>query len=81
MRYHCTPRTDLDDLIGQGDTANFEYGPLCQAMKSGEELVLEDAASLPIMLLTKLDCLCHGLVIAETGERIVPDSHFHLRFD
>ncbi|HEY6896199.1 MAG TPA: hypothetical protein VI279_02975 [Rhodocyclaceae bacterium] len=80
MRHHCTSRTDLDELIGLEDQEEFRYGPLCQAMKQGEELILEDAAALPQLLLTKLAYLRHGLLIAETGERIVPHDRFRLSF-
>lgn len=80
MKHHCTSRTDLDELIGLEDQTEFRYGPLCLAMKQGEELILEDAAALPKVVVAKLMCLSRGLLIAETGERIVPDRRFHLSF-
>jgi len=80
MRYRCTARTDLYELIGQEDGTEFRYGPLCKAMKHGEKLTLEDADKLPRILLEKLACLRHGLLIIETGEYIAPDSRFRLSF-
>ena len=78
MRPLCTARTDLDELIGEELADGFHYGPLCLAMRAGEELVLEQAGLLPELLIAKLHCLEHGLLIAETGERIVPNGRFRL---
>ncbi|MCK9283905.1 MAG: hypothetical protein M0P39_06440 [Rhodocyclaceae bacterium] len=78
MKHCCSAKTDLDELIGVEEADGFHYGPLCTAMKQGEELILEHAALLPQLMIAKLHCLEHGLLIAETGERIVPDDRFHL---
>ena len=50
MVYLCNAFTNLDELIGTGRCNGarrlFHYGPLALAMKSGEELVLENSDAL-----------------------------------
>lgn len=79
MKHCCSTKTDLDELVGVEEADGFHYGPLSAAMKQGEELILEHAALLPQLLIAKLHCLEHGLLIAETGEHIFPNAKFHLR--
>lgn len=78
MKYHCTPDTDLDTLVGHEEDSGYCYGPLTTAMRSGEELVLEDSRVLSSPMLFKLQALLGGLFIAETGERIVAAPCFRM---
>lgn len=82
MRHLCTCRTDLDELIGNdtdlGDRAGFHYGPIPLAMRADEELVLENSATLPALLIAKVRLLVRDLFIAETEEHIRPGAHFRL---
>lgn len=81
MRHVCTPETDLDELIGldaAGRQPGFRYGPIPLAMRGGEELILENSASLSALLLAKVRLLVRDLFIAETEEHIRPGAGFHL---
>ena len=82
MKYHCTADTDLEELIGHECTSEsgtvFAYGPLPQAMLNDEELVLENSAVLPVMMIAKLHALGISLFIAEAAIRIQAGEHFHL---
>lgn len=78
MKYRCTTKTDLDDLIGHDESGSFCYGPLSLAMKSGEELELEESTLLSATMLAKLASFLHGLVLVETGESIFPPACFRL---
>lgn len=80
MKYHCTAKTDLDDLIGHDETDGFCYGPLSLAMKRGESLELEESNLLSAIMSVKLQSFLHGVVIVETGEAILPSSCFRLVF-
>jgi len=82
MRHTCTRLTDLDELIGleqlEGGSSVFHYGPLPQAMRNDEELVLENSGILSCLTLAKLEALIHGLFIPETEERLTPGGNFRL---
>jgi hypothetical protein len=82
MRHLCTCNTDLDELIGVDASllyeAGFHYGPIPLAMRADEELVLENSASLPAILIAKVHLLVRDLFIAETEEHIRPGSGFRL---
>lgn len=78
MKYHCTAKTDLDDLIGHDENGGFCYGPLSLAMKRGEALELEESNLLSAPMLAKLSSFLHGVVLVETGESILPPACFHL---
>lgn len=86
MKHVCTQRTDLDELIGgeeaigggQNCRYEFHYGPLAEAMRRGEELVLENSASLSLPMRAKIRLLLERLFIAETEEEIRPREGFRL---
>lgn len=78
MRYHCTPSTDLHELIGQDGSEGFQYGPLSSALMSGEELVLEDSHMLSRLLIVKINAVLHGLFIVETAETLRAQPGFRL---
>ena len=82
MKYRCNASTDLADLLGHEEhTAAgvcFHYGPLAQAMRNNEELVLENSAALSQLLLTKVRLLIADLILTETAERIRPGTQFRL---
>ena len=79
MKYHCTTATDLDELIGHECAgAAFAYGPVSRAMLNDEELVLENSADLPVMMVAKLHALGVSLFIAEAAVRIQAGEHFRL---
>lgn len=78
MRYHCTPDTDLHELIGQDSQDGFLYGPLSAALISGEELVLEDSHVLSRLLLVKINAVLRGLFIVETEETLRAQPGFRL---
>ncbi|MEW6164396.1 MAG: hypothetical protein AB1642_04975 [Pseudomonadota bacterium] len=78
MKYQCTPTTDLHELIGQDGSQGFEYGPLCRALKSGEELVLEESHVLPSLTIAKIRAVLHGLFIVETEETLYAPPGFRL---
>lgn len=82
MMHVCTDRTDLDELIGNqhwdGPDLVFHYGPLAQAMKRGEELVLEHCDALSPLMLAKVRFLRGDLFIDETAELIRPHDGFRL---
>lgn len=82
MKYHCTPNTDLEELIGHECPATpgaaFAYGPVPLAMLNDEELVLENSAALPVMMAAKLRALGVTLFIAEAAVSIEAGEHFRL---
>lgn len=78
MRYHCTPATDLHELIGRDGCEGFEYGPLAHAMKNDEELVLEDSHMVSRLLVTKIQAVLTGLFIVETEETLRATAGFRL---
>lgn len=82
MMHTCTDRTDLDELIGnecwEGQRLMFHYGPLTQAMKGGEELVLENSEALSVFMLAKVRLMLDHLFIEDTAELIEPHDGFRL---
>ena len=82
MMYSCTERTDLDDLIGteywEGQHLMFHYGPLAQAMKGGEELILENSRTLSPLTLAKVHVMLGSIFIDDTSELIEPHDGFRL---
>ncbi len=79
MRHLCTAVTDLDELIGREDgRACFRYGPIPEAMRRGEELVLEDSGQLSAVMLAKIGLLVDDLFLVETEERILAGNGFRL---
>lgn len=78
MKYHCTPTTDLHELIGQDSLEGFQYGPLSCALKNGEELVLEESRILPMLMVAKIHAVLHGLFIVETEETLHVPPGFRL---
>ena len=84
MRYKCSSNTDLDELFGMeeqtADGFHFCYGPIPQAMKNNEELVLENSSQLSRIMLAKISLLIRNLVLVETEERINPGSGFLLTY-
>jgi hypothetical protein len=82
MMHTCTDRTDLDELIGKqrwdGQHLLFHYGPLAQAMKGGEELILEHSEALSPFMLAKVGFIVHDLFIDDTSELIQPNDGFRL---
>lgn len=82
MMHTCTERTDLDELIGnedwEGKNLIFHYGPLSQAMKGGEELVLENSDLLSAFMLAKVRLMLDHLFIEDTAELIKPHDGFRL---
>ena len=82
MMHTCTDRTDLDELIGKqswdGQRLHFHYGPLAQAMKGGEELILEHSEALSPFMLAKVGFILHDLFIDDTSELIQPHDGFRL---
>lgn len=78
MKYHCTPSTNLHDLIGQDTQEGFQYGPLSTALKSGEELVLVDSFVLSPMTVAKIRAVLRGLFIVETEETLHATQGFRL---
>lgn len=78
MKYHCTQTTDLHELIGCDGCDGFEYGPLSQAMRNGEELVLEESHLLSRLMVTKIETVLRGLFIVETEETLSAPPGFRL---
>ncbi len=78
MKYHCTPATNLHDLIGHDSSEGFQYGPLSSALKAGEELVFEESHALPRLLVAKVQAVLNGLFIVETEETLFPTYGFRL---
>lgn len=78
MKYHCTPTTDLHELIGQDSREGFCYGPLSHALRNGEELILEESHLLPCMLVAKIRAVLRGLFIVETEETLHARDGFRL---
>lgn len=78
MNYHCTKDTDLDALVGHDSASGYCYGPVCDAMRSNEPLLLEESASLSLFTLAKLRRFLDEVFIPETGERIKATPKFRL---
>jgi hypothetical protein len=78
MKYHCTPTTNLHDLIGEDSADGFRYGPLSTALKSGEELVLVGSHELSPMTVAKIRAVLRGLFIVETEETLHASRGFRL---
>lgn len=78
MKYHCTPTTNLHDLIGEDGQEGFQYGPLSAALMAGEELVLEGSAVLSPMTVAKIRAVLRGLFIVETEETLHAAQGFRL---
>ena len=82
MTHTCTRQTDLQELIGsegwEGQRLLFHYGPLAQAMKGGEELILENSGALSAFTLAKLAFMRGALFIDDTSEQIQPHDGFRL---
>ena len=78
MKYHCTPDTDLHELIGKDGCDGFEYGPLSRALRNGEDLELEDSQVLSRLMVSKIQAVLHGLFIVETEETLRAPAGFKL---
>jgi hypothetical protein len=82
MTHHCTNQTDLLELIGsecwEGQRLMFHDGPLTQAMKKGEELILENSGTLSPFLLAKVKVILGAFFIDDTSEMIEPQEGFRL---
>lgn len=78
MKYHCTPDTDLHELIGKDGYDGFEYGPLSHALRNGEDLELEDSHVLSRLMVSKIQAVLHGLFIVETEETLRAPIGFKL---
>lgn len=78
MKHLCTPGTDLDELVGHDESDGYHYGPLSQAMRSGDLLELQASDQLSPVTRCKLEACSHGVLVVETGEMIAPDPHFQL---
>ena len=78
MKYHCTRTTDLHELIGQDGADGFEYGPLSNALKRGEDLVLVNSYLLSRLMIAKIHYVLSGLFIVETEETLYAPPHFKL---
>ena len=78
MKYHCTPDTGLDELVGRDGSGGFQYGPLSSAMKAGEDLELENSNALSALTVAKIRALLHGLFIVETEETLHVRPGFRL---
>ncbi|MEF8701410.1 MAG: hypothetical protein V5B33_19290 [Candidatus Accumulibacter sp. UW20] len=82
MTYICTDGTDLQELIGkeywEGQCLLFHDGPLTQAMKAGEELILENSDALSACLRVKLAFVRRGFFVDDTAEMILPHGGFQL---
>jgi len=82
MTHTCTWQTDLQELIGsedwEGQRLCFHYGPLAQAMKGGEELILENSGALSAFTRAKLAFVRGSLFIDDTSEQIQPHEGFRL---
>ncbi len=78
MKYHCTPVTDLHELIGCDGRQGFEYGPLSRALRDGEELELLESHFLSCLTVAKIRTVLHGLFIVETEETLRAPPSFRL---
>jgi hypothetical protein len=82
MTYLCTDGTDLQELIGkeewEGQCLLFHDGPLTQAMKAGEELILENSDAIFACLRVKLAFVRRGFFVDDTAETILPHGGFQL---
>lgn len=78
MKYHCTPATDLHELIGCDGRQGFEYGPLSRAMRAGEALELIESHFLSRLTIAKIRAVLDGLFIVETKETLHAARGFRL---
>ena len=82
MVHTCTPDTDLDELIGQeqweGNCLRFRYGPLATAMRTGDELILENSGALSALMLANVRFMLGAFFIDDTAELVEPQVGFHL---
>lgn len=78
MHHQCSTSTDLDELVGHDSSEGYCYGPVCEAMRSNEELVLEESVYLSAVMQAKLQTFLHGVFIPETGEQITAPPDFRL---
>lgn len=82
MIYKCTANTSLLDLIGRqcsdGQRLVFRCGPLVQAKKRGEELVLENSAALSALMLAKIRSMQGKMIIDGSSEAVCPRAGFSL---
>lgn len=81
MNHQCSTLTDLDELVGHDSADGYCYGPVCEAMRSNEELVLEESVYLSAVVQAKLQTFLHGVFIPETGERIEALPGFQVLFN
>lgn len=81
MKYHCTANTDIVELIGHDGVSGFDYGPLASALKSNEELELENSAALSALMIAKIRLLLQGLFLVETEEVLRAKPGFRLVLD
>ena len=80
MNHQCTTDSDLDELLGHDSATGYCYGPICEAMRSDEALVLEESTYLSALVRAKLQIFLAGVFIPETGEHIKARSGFRLIF-
>lgn len=80
MKYHCTPATDLDELIGHDELDGFHQGPIYTAIKRNEPLELEDSAAMSPTVCAKVARLGEALLVPETGECLKMPSGFRIDF-
>ncbi|MDK9725010.1 MAG: hypothetical protein OEL88_08955 [Sterolibacteriaceae bacterium MAG5] len=78
MRHHCTPHTDIVELIGHDGASGFDYGPLTSALKTRQDLELENSAALSALMIAKIHLLLEGLFIVETEEILRAPPGFRL---
>ena len=82
MTHTCSSKTDLQELIGseawEGQQLRFHYGPLTQAMKDGDELILENSRVLSAFTIAKLTFMRDSLFIDDTSELIQPHAGFRV---
>jgi len=78
MRHQCTIESDLDELVGHDSVTGYCYGPICEAMRDDQELVLEESTYLSALVRAKLQIFLEGVFIPETGEHIKAGSGFRL---
>lgn len=80
MKHHCTPATDLDELIGHDELDGFHQGPLYTSIKRNEPLELEESALLSPTVQAKVARFCHALLVPETGEFLPLPDRFCIVF-
>ncbi|MEF8701326.1 MAG: hypothetical protein V5B33_18840 [Candidatus Accumulibacter sp. UW20] len=82
MTHTCSSQTDLQELIGsevwEGQQLLFHDGPLVQAMREGDELILENSRALSVFTIAKLAFMRDSLFIDDTSELIQPHAGFRV---